>query len=81
MGPKRFKRQNLFLFLVKFKKLGFSAPLILFNRGKLTPMRTNHKFRKIRSFLHQKGVDVRILRTPHCPQNVRTGHVDSSPLP
>jgi len=27
MGPKRFQRQNLSLFLVKFKKLGFSAPL------------------------------------------------------
>jgi len=29
MGPKRFKRLNFSLFLVKFKKLGFSAPLIL----------------------------------------------------
>jgi len=27
MGPKRFYRQNFSLFLVKFKKLGFSAPL------------------------------------------------------
>jgi len=28
MELKRFKRQNFSLFLVKFKKLGFSAPLI-----------------------------------------------------
>jgi len=27
MGPERFQRQNFSLFLVKFKKLGFSAPL------------------------------------------------------
>jgi len=27
MGPKRFERQNFSLFLFKFKKLGFSAPL------------------------------------------------------
>jgi len=27
MGPKRFWRQNFSLFIVKFKKLGFSAPL------------------------------------------------------
>jgi len=28
MGPKRFETQNFSLFLVKFKKLGFSAPLL-----------------------------------------------------
>jgi len=27
MGPKRFSSQNFSLFTVKFKKLGFSAPL------------------------------------------------------
>jgi len=27
MGPKRFKSQNFSLFIGKFKKLGFSAPL------------------------------------------------------
>jgi len=27
MGPKRFQRQSFSLFLVKFKKLEFSAPL------------------------------------------------------
>jgi len=27
MGPKLFYRQNFSLFLVKFKKLGFGAPL------------------------------------------------------
>jgi len=27
MGPKCFWRQNFSLFIVKFKKLGFSAPL------------------------------------------------------
>jgi len=33
MGPKRFYRQNFSLFLVKFIKLGFSAPLIIdFNK-------------------------------------------------
>jgi len=30
MGPKRFYSQNFSLFIVKFKKLGFSAPLMLF---------------------------------------------------
>jgi len=29
MGPKRFWSQNFSLFLVKFKKLRFSAPLIV----------------------------------------------------
>jgi len=29
MGPKHFSRQNFSLLLVKFKKLGFSAPLNL----------------------------------------------------
>jgi len=29
MGPKRFYSQNFSLFIVKFKKLGFSAPLIV----------------------------------------------------
>jgi len=29
MGPKRFYSQNVSLFIVKFKKLGFSAPLIM----------------------------------------------------
>jgi len=28
MGPKRFISQNFSLFIVKFKKLGFSAPII-----------------------------------------------------
>jgi len=28
MGPKHFASQNFSLFIVKFKKLGFSAPLI-----------------------------------------------------
>jgi len=28
MGPKRFYSQNCSLFIVKFQKLGFSAPLI-----------------------------------------------------
>jgi len=27
MGPKRFYSQNFSIFIVKFKKLGFSAPL------------------------------------------------------
>jgi len=31
MGPKRFQRQDFSLFIVKFKKLGFSAPLKLLN--------------------------------------------------
>jgi len=30
MGPKRFKSQNISLFIVKLKKLGFSALLIYF---------------------------------------------------
>jgi len=30
MGPKRVKSQKISLFLVKFKKLGFSAPLMIF---------------------------------------------------
>jgi len=30
MGPKRFQSQKFSLFIVKFKKLGFSAPLRLF---------------------------------------------------
>jgi len=29
VGPKRFQSQNFSLFIVKFKKLGFSAPLRL----------------------------------------------------
>jgi len=31
MGPKHFKSQNFSLFIVKFNKLGFSAPLIIIN--------------------------------------------------
>jgi len=31
MGPKGFYRQNFSLFIVKFKKLGFIAPLICMN--------------------------------------------------
>jgi len=29
MGPKRFQSQNFSLFIVKLKKLGFSAPLCI----------------------------------------------------
>jgi len=37
VGPKRFYGQNVSLFIVKFKKLGFSAPLtdLLFCRALL----------------------------------------------
>jgi len=42
MGPKRFSRQNFSLFfVVKFKKLGFSAPLSENNEDLIFLMKNN----------------------------------------
>jgi len=37
MGPKRFWSQNFSLYVVRFKKLGFSAPFKGATRGEWTP--------------------------------------------